>query len=202
MAPKAISKATIPFASFAGIDFPRDYTAVGIEEGFIYGLGERQLEVFDIPDHTADGIALLDRQQRLLVTGDELMLLPKGKELKRVTLRTFYGYMEKLMAHRSEFDRLLCGGGVFDAVLLDDYYCCARQILEGDIGEPVHDRKPGGPPAIPPGPNGELVYDRRFPHAGDGGAGKPLPEGNFYWKQYGSSKIVYDIDRKQDSLEC
>lgn len=200
MAHKAIPLATIPYASFGGIDFIQDYERVGIGEGFVYDLGGRTLEVFDIPDHTADGIALLDRKERLLITGDELMPLPMGKQLKRITVRTFYGYLEKLMAHRQAFDRLVCGGGVHDAAMLDEYYQCAKAIVEGDRGEPQPRGKHGGPPAMPPGPNGELVYDRMIPHAGDGGAGKPQPAGNYYVKHHGSIKIVYDLDRTEDSL--
>lgn len=200
MAYKAIPLATIPYASFGGIEFIQDYERVGIGEGFIYDLGGRTLEVFDIPDHTADGIALLDRKERLLITGDEIMPMPMGKQLRRVTVSTFFGYMEKLMAHRQEFDRLVCGGGVRDASLLDEYYACAKAIVEGDKGEPQQCGKHGGPPAVPPGPNGELVYDRMIPHAGDGGAGKPQPAGNYYVKHYGSIQIVYDLDKTEDTL--
>ena len=201
MAHKAIPLATIPYASFEGIDFIRDYEKVGIGEGFVYDLGGRTLEVFDIPDHTGDGIAMLDRKERLLITGDEFMPLPMGKQLKRVTIQTFYGYLCKLMAHRHEFDRLACGCGVHDASLLDDYYHCAKLIVEGDRGEPQQGGKRGGPPSMPPGPNGELVYDRMMPHAGDGGAGKPPIPGNYYVKHYSSIKIVYDLDKKEDNLD-
>lgn len=200
MAHKAIPLATIPYASFEGIDFIQDYERVGIGEGFVFDLGGRTLEVFDIPDHTADGIALLDRRERLLITGDELMPLPMGKSLRRVTVPTFYGYMEKLMAHRHEFDRLVCGGGIHDAAMLDDYYHCAGAIVDGDPGEPQKSGKPGGPPAMPPGPNGETVYHRILPHPGDGGAGKPQAPGNYYVKHYGSIKIVYDADKTEDTL--
>lgn len=200
MAHKAIPLATIPYASFEGIAFIQDYERVGIGEGFVYDLGGRTLEVFDIPDHTADGIALLDRKERLLITGDEFMPMPMGKQLRRITVQTFYGYLEKLMAHRHEFDRLVCGGGVHDASMLDEYYHCARAIIEGDKGEPQQGGKHGGPPSMPPGPNGELVYHRIIPHAGDGGAGKPQPAGNYYVKFYGSIKIVYDLDKTEDTL--
>ncbi|MGN0978443.1 MAG: MBL fold metallo-hydrolase [Faecousia sp.] len=200
MAYKAIPLATIPYASFAGIDFIQDYARIGIGEGFVYDLGGRTLEIFDIPDHTADGIAMLDRKERLLVVGDELMPMPMGKQLRRVTVSTFYGYMEKLMKHRHEFDRLVCGSGVHDAKMLDDYYRCAKAILAGDKGEPQQSGKPSGPPIMPSGPNGELVYDRRLPHAGDGGAGKPQPAGNYYVKFYGGIKIVYDLGKTEDTL--
>ena len=201
MGHNALPLATIPYASFEGIDFIQDYERVGVGEGFVYDLGGRTLEIFDIPDHTADGIAMLDRKERLLITGDEFMPMPMGKQLRRITVQTFYGYLCKLIAHRQEFDRLVCGGGVYDAKMLDEYYQCAKQIVEGDPGEPYHGGKRGGPPSMPPGPNGELVYDRMMPHPGDGGAGKPQPTGNYYVKHYESIMIVYDIDKTEDTLE-
>lgn len=200
MGHNAVPLATIPYVSFDGIEFIQDYERVGIGEGFVYDLGGRTLEIFDIPDHTADGIAMLDRKERLLIVGDELMPAPMGKTLARVTIATFFGYMEKLMAHRHEFDRLVCGSGVHDAELFDHYYECAKAIVEGDIGEPVDGARRGGPPAMEQGPNGEVVYDRMMPHAGDGGAGKPQPKGNYHAKHHGTIKIVYDLDKTEDTL--
>lgn len=192
MAEEGLERATIPYASFAGIDFIQDYERVAVDEGFVYDLGGRTLEVFKIPDHTPDGIALLDRKERLLFTGDEFMEM--GKMLN-VSLTTFYGYLEKLMAHRSEFDRLCGGARVFDASFLDSYYECAKYILAGHKGEP---QKPmhHGPRPMPKGPNGETVYDRIMPHPGDGGAGKaePGPKRERYVVEYAGARIIYDIN--------
>lgn len=195
MSAKAIPLATIPFQSFAGISFIQDYERVAVSEGFVYELGERGLEVFEIPDHTEDGIALLDRVGRVLFTGDEFMAM--GKELRSVSLNTFMGYLEKLMVHRGEFDLICAGGGVFEAAFLDGFYECARYILAGHKGEPA-DRKPPAFPPMPKGPNGELVYDRMRPHPGDGGGGKPMNEGrNMYCMEYAGTRILYDIDHIQ-----
>lgn len=192
MHPAAFDHATIPYASFAGIDFPRDYEFAAVQEGDVYDLGNRTLEFFWIPDHTPDGIAILDRKERIFFLGDELMPMPMGKTL-RVSIHTFAGYMEKLMAHRSEFDRLFTGGGELDITYLDRYHACAREILKGNYGVPF-ERKPGDPRVMPPGPNGEQVYDRVLPHFGDGGSGKDTPKGSLYVLEHGGVKIVYDRD--------
>lgn len=188
MAAEGIPLATIPYKSFEGIQFIQDYERIPVDEGFCYDLGGRSLEVFKIPDHTADGIALLDRKERLLFTGDEFMTM--GKMLN-VSLRTFYGYLEKLMAHRSEFDRLCAGGGVLDAALLDGYFACAKQILAGQEGKKAqpHARKR---PEAPKGPHGEILYDRIRPHPGDGGAGGPAQNRELYVMEYAGAKIIYD----------
>lgn len=192
MAREGLTQATIPYASFQGIDFIQDYARVAVDEGFVYDLGGRTLEVFKIPDHTPDGIALLDRRERLLFTGDEFMEI--GKRLN-VSLTTFCGYLEKLMAYRSEFDRLCAGAKVFDASFLDAFYQCAKYVLAGHRGEPEQ-IKPRRPRELPKGPNGETVYDRIMPHPGDGGPGKNAPQAprKMYRMEYAGVTIIYDID--------
>lgn len=193
MAEEALPLATVPYKSFEGIDFIQDYERVAVEEGFIYDLGGRTLEIFKIPDHTEDGIAMLDRRERLLFTGDEFMEM--GKPLQRISVTTFYGYLEKLEAHRSEFDRICAGAGVFDASFLDSFYACARYILDGHRGEPM-EMKPFPPQKLPVGPNGELVYDRVHPHPGDqAGSGKPHgPKKEMYAVEHAGIRIMYDIN--------
>lgn len=201
-----IPYASVPYDSFAGIDFPQDYERIGVKEGFIYDLGGRTLEVFDIPDHTTDGIALLDRKERLLFTGDEFMEM--GKPL-HISIHTFYEYLEKLEAHRSEFDRLCAGANVFDASLLDSYYACAKQILSGNIGNKMTATPFGGSirhkaPAQPdPAPNGALVYDRMLPHPGDHGPDfypqQPGYQPDMYILEYRGAKIMYDHKKLKHS---
>lgn len=192
MAEKAVPLATVPFQSFEGIRFIQDYERVAISEGFVYELGARSLEIFEIPDHTEDGIAILDRVGRVLFTGDEFMVM--GKELRNISLTTFFGYLKKLEAHRNEFDYICAGGGVFEAAFLDGFYECAKYILDGNKGEPAN-RKPPKFPPMPEGPNGETVYDRIRPHPGDGGAGKVRNEDReMYCVEYAGTRIIYDIN--------
>lgn len=203
MAQAGIPYASQPYDSFAGIDFPQDYQRVGVKEGFVYDLGGRALEVFDIPDHTTDGIALLDRRERLLFTGDEFMAM--GKRLN-IPLPVFAGYLEKLSAHRHEFDRLCAGGGVFDASLFDNYYACAKQILSGNLGQKMPPAGPRKFQALPPGPNGETVYDRMAPHPGDHGPELYPPEPGYepdtWVLEYAGAKIIYDMNRMDADVKA
>ncbi len=192
MHPAAFDKATIPYASYVGIDFPRNYEFVPVHEGDTYDLGGRVLEFFYIPDHTPDGIAILDRKERIFFIGDELMPPKMGKSLY-VPLRRFVGYLEMFRAHRGEYDRFFGGGGECDIAWVDMYYNCAMEILNGNHGQ-AFERKQGGPPPMPPGPNGELVYDRKMPHFGDGGATEPVPVGNWHVLEACGTRIVYDLD--------
>lgn len=44
-----------------------DFEMKGIEEGFVFHLGNRDLEVLDTPGHTKDGICLLDRKIQITI---------------------------------------------------------------------------------------------------------------------------------------
>ena len=180
--------ATIPFPSFSGIDFPTDYEKVIVDDGDIIDPGNRPLEVFKVPDHSVGCIVLLDRKERILFSGDEYMMM--GKNLN-VSVRTFYGYLKKIMAHRSEFDHLCAGGGYLDAALVDRLYACAEYILEGHEGEPLTGA--GGPPPEEPDPLGRTIYDRILPHPEDRHQDEPNPD--LRCMQYAGTQITYDVNK-------
>ena len=129
MSPDSVANATIPNPSFEGIDFSRNYPIVTIKEGYKFELGNRELEVFDIPNHTAGGIALLDRRERLLFSGDEIM---NDKMVSlNCSVAQFEQNMSKLEAHRSEFDKCCAGAMVVDATAVDKFLANAQYILSG-----------------------------------------------------------------------
>lgn len=153
--------ATVPFPSFEGIDFPRDYPVQIVDDGYVFHLGGRDLEVFKIPDHAVGSIALLDSRERLLFTGDEIM--PMGKPLNG-SVEHFLGCLKKLEARRSEYDRLCAGVGVMKADWIEKYIANMEYILAGNQGV-----KPQGGPAFKPmcTEDGNPVYPRRMPHYPD-----------------------------------
>ena len=188
MGKDGVDRAAVAYPSFDGITFPRDYAVQVVEDGFIVPLEGRELEIFCIGDHTSDGIAILDRKQRLLFVGDEIM--PGGKMISG-TVRKWRGDMEKLMAHRAEFDRLCGGNRLLEGDEVDIFYEAAGLILEGkgapeeperkmpfrgrqDKEEKIYDcqhphpedtpgGRPGDKPKMAPGPKGVLTLrDRRF----------------------------------------
>ncbi len=64
--------------AYQAYDFSRDMVKefstfpkmLPIQEGQIFDLGDRELEVFEIPGHTEGSCALLDRKNRILFSGD------------------------------------------------------------------------------------------------------------------------------------
>lgn len=158
--------ATIPFPSFAGIDFQRNYPKFIVDEGDVISLGKRDLLVFKTPDHAVGSIMLLDNREGILFCGDE-MAMDFGKALSR-SVEGFRAHLKRIQAHRAEIN-LVCGGpGIADAGLIDRLAENMDYILAGNEGESmkpktgemeseVSDRRWGG----------TVIYDRRQPHALD-----------------------------------
>lgn len=168
---KAFDLASIPYPSFAGVAFPRDYPKSAIGDGDTVPLPGRELEIFQIGDHTADGIAILDRKERLLFTGDEIMLM--GKTLNG-SVEKWKADLEKLLVHRDEFDRIYGGVGEVPAEYLDIFHEAACRILAGSPSEPLQEMEAPPPLLEERGPEGQTVYDCKIPHPED------RPKGGFF----------------------
>ncbi len=181
--------ATLPFPSFQGIDFPRDYKIRIIDDGFIYPLGGRALETFKMPDHAVGSLLFLDKEERLLFAGDEIGM-PMGKPLNG-SVRRFLGYMERLEKRRGDFDTICAGFGVMGADIIEKYIANLTYIMEGHEGEPLEKREMKND--LPAGPGGETVYLRRMPHFPD--MPREDPEERIYKRvmDYAGCKIIYDI---------
>lgn len=184
--------ATIPFPSFKGIDFPQDYERVILKEGDIIHLGNRALEVFEIPDHAAGSIALLDKVGRILFSGDEFN--DHGKHLNG-GLTSFAGYLHKLSARRSEFDLLCAGPDVFDATVIDQLKECADYILAGHEGV-IPEPKQFSLPQIT-APDGSRAYHRQMPHPEDLHTDGDHADDKYQrYVEYAGTNITYDIRLK------
>lgn len=178
MAEEAVDKAAVPYPSFDGITFPRDYKVQVVGDDYIIPLKGRELRILRIGDHTEDGIAIIDSKGRFAFTGDELM--PGGKNITN-SVEKFARDMDKLMAHRSEFDTLCGGPEILPASYFDTFHKAAHAMLNGEESEPVPERKPFVRPDFGDG-SGRKIYDCQHPHEedvpggknrGGPGAGKP-----------------------------
>jgi glyoxylase-like metal-dependent hydrolase (beta-lactamase superfamily II) len=194
MSAETARKATIPYASFAGMAFPNNYPKVIVGDGYQFQLGNREVEVFLIPNHTAGGTAYLDRRERILFSGDEIFqgnitISPVG------SVARYESNMRKIAAHRNEYERLATGGfGVIDASWVNKFLANTQYILAGHEGEPVTQQQ-RRPPADPSAP---VIYRRRVPRPGDGGAGSGAPNENLRKMTYEGCGITYDIRHIRD----
>lgn len=165
---KAHELATIPFQSFRGIEFPRDYPVRYVKTYDVIPLPGRELICFELGDHSPGGVAFLDKKANILFSGDEIW---STKSLR--TSPEFFGKkLETISEFRDDFDILYAGNGQYGAGVLDKLLICCKRAAAGEEGE------------LPPEdlgllgfwedrlPNGTVIFDRIRPHMGDGGAGK------------------------------
>ncbi|MCD8345314.1 MAG: MBL fold metallo-hydrolase [Oscillospiraceae bacterium] len=195
MSEKAVPLATIPFPSFSGMDFPRDYPITVVPDGGVIPLKGRDLLALSLPDHAESSMVFLDRKARILYTGDEFM--PMGKRLNG-GLKSWYEGLEKIDKYREEFDMLYGGAFVMKAAFFDACLVCAKYAMEQpDLGP-----SNGGPKGPPPGmmqkdPNEtRTIYDRMAPHPEDKGGSEPIAPENLRRVEYAGTSISFDITKK------
>lgn len=207
MSAETAKKATIPFQSLDGVHFPRDYPKVIVGDGYKIQLGNREVDVFIIPNHTAGGTAYLDKRERILFSGDEIF--PGNITISATgSVAQYERNMSKLEAQRSEFDRLATGGfGVIDATWVDKFLANTQYILANHEGEPATPQERRRPPSSDP--SAPLIYNRRFPRPGDSaernsnqsGPNQPGPKqanDNLRKMTYDGCSVTYDIRHVQN----
>jgi glyoxylase-like metal-dependent hydrolase (beta-lactamase superfamily II) len=110
-----------------------------IQDGYVFDLGGRVLEVISVPGHTPGSICLLDRQARVLFTGDSV--LPGAHWLhldKSLPLSRFRESLRRLQGLADAFDCVLPGHADLQALplsktLLDDLIDGTGRILAGEL---------------------------------------------------------------------
>ncbi|MCL2401777.1 MAG: MBL fold metallo-hydrolase [Oscillospiraceae bacterium] len=103
-------------------------------EGSVIDIGGRALEVILIPGHTPGSIALLDRKNRFIVTGDSIA----SAVFMFGDFRDFHSYvfsMEKLAAMKDAFDEIYPAHGPFPlpADMVDKALIAAKKYLTGEL---------------------------------------------------------------------
>lgn len=176
MHPRAVADAKRCFGDPS--DFPLDYPISTVDEGHVFDLGDRTLEVLAIPAHNAGSIALLDRRERLLFTGDEC-------EAGQVLLMINPDFVDTVTRHRANMARLIGLLPAFDRLcpahngspIVAEHYL--RAFLEND------DRVIGGIEGT------ARLASPSFPY---GGKGKFPTEENPGWRrsEWKGTSIVYD----------
>ncbi len=150
MSAKALEIAKTPYPSKEAFKYPLDYLVTVVGDGDKIELGNRALEVFEIPAHAPSSIAFLDRKERVLFTGDEVahfVMLYWMQEEPQPTIEQHAQNMEKLLKHRQEFDFICSGHGaeLEDASLVEDYLEHDRRIMAGLIEGDQFVMHDGGP---------------------------------------------------------
>jgi glyoxylase-like metal-dependent hydrolase (beta-lactamase superfamily II) len=78
-----------------------------VKDEEIIDLGDRKLQVFRIPGHTPDSLALIDRKNRFLLTGDSFYPGPIYLFSPETNFAEYVKSINRLAAHVNEIDDLL-----------------------------------------------------------------------------------------------
>ena len=105
------------------------------EDGHIFDLGGRSVEVISTPGHTPGSVCFLDRESRMLFSGDTvcewgILLHLKGEGMRP---QVFLDSIDKLKKMWDDFDTVWPGhhGYPVEKSYIDDYLECASQIVAG-----------------------------------------------------------------------
>lgn len=106
------------------------------EDGQVFDLGGRSLEVIHVPGHSAGSCCFLDKEDRILFAGDNFgraLILPTGgTDLERI--HAWLLNAKKIEARSDEFD-LICAGHYcpLERSWFTDMFTCARKALAGQL---------------------------------------------------------------------
>jgi len=107
-----------------------------IQDGHIFHLGGRDVEVIHTPGHSPGCVCLLDREARLLFTGDTLcewgILLDLAGSCAP---ETYLASIRRIKGLSPAFDKILPGhhGWPVDKGYIDEFEACAAGILDGSV---------------------------------------------------------------------
>lgn len=110
-------------------------TMIPTYEGQVFDLGDRKFEVIDIPGHTPGCIALLDRANRILISGDSLSLKPVFMFGTGRNLVNYLDSMRKLDRMKDSFDTIWPshGDGPLEISMIGEYIEAAELLLAGKL---------------------------------------------------------------------
>lgn len=123
--------------------------AAPLWDGDIIDLGGRKFEVILLPGHTPGSIALLDRENRIIVTGDSVSDSPVFMFLPIRDIHAHMASMERLLSISDSFDDIYPSHGTFPikANQASKLIATAKKLLAGELE-----------PADPPFPMPAKMY--------------------------------------------
>jgi hydroxyacylglutathione hydrolase len=113
---------------------------IGVRNGHIFNLGNRQIEVIETPGHTPGSICLLDKENRLLFTGDNdntlvWLFLPNCSPLS-----VYYKTLQSLSRRIGEYNTLYPGHGVPEkSDFIMEQVECVKSILDHTCASEPYD---------------------------------------------------------------
>lgn len=147
------------------------------------------------PNHTNDGIALLDRSHCILFSGDEILSDRMAK--LNVSVAQYAANKQKLVNVIDDYDLILVGAvHITDVSCVKRLLACAQHILDGGADEPDTTATKHNyvkvQPTVPDG--AEAVFVCHAPREGDS-AGPEAPASEYTQMSYGGVTLMYLKDK-------
>lgn len=110
-------------------------TMIPVSDGDIIDLGDRELEIITLPGHTPGSIAVLDKNNKVLISGDPIQ---DGNIFMFGVQREMHAYLlslEKLDKYKDRFDTIYPSHGTFPVrpELIDALHEGAVRVMNGEI---------------------------------------------------------------------
>ena len=110
-------------------------TIIPVSDGDIIDLGDRELEIITLPGHTPGSIAVLDKNNKVLISGDPIQ---DGNIFMFGVQREMHAYLlslEKLDKYKDRFDTIYPSHGTFPVrpELIDVLHEGAVRVMNGEI---------------------------------------------------------------------
>jgi glyoxylase-like metal-dependent hydrolase (beta-lactamase superfamily II) len=136
-------------------------TLTRVDDGHVFDLGDRPIEVIASPGHTPGSISLLDRRGRLLMSGDTNNGLVWLHPPDALPLETYLRTLNTLKERAGEFDTILPGhGDAIDNSFLGDQIACVRSILDGSAARQPY-KSPFGEALVAKWGRASVVFDAK-----------------------------------------
>jgi len=118
----------------AGVTTPRTY----VDDGTVFDLGGKKIEVVTIPGHTPGSVAFFDRAGRYIMTGDGIGSTMVWMQISSLPLTVYLESVKKLEAMKDGIDELYVGHQEQERVKLTRQYITdmrivTEKVLEGSI---------------------------------------------------------------------
>lgn len=102
-----------------------------INDGDVFDLGDRQLEVFEVGGHTPGSVILIDNKTRIAYSGDAC----NGNTLldleNCLPVSVYLQNLIRLKGIQDRFDMMYGGHEIFDSTIIDEGIETARRVIEG-----------------------------------------------------------------------
>jgi glyoxylase-like metal-dependent hydrolase (beta-lactamase superfamily II) len=114
-------------------------TLIPVADDYIFKLGNRNVQVINVPGHTPGGIFLLDFKNKALYTGDNMQTTWIFSK-ESLSVEAYMQSLERLNRIKGKYNILLPGHGKpLDIAVLDELKQCCQQILSGKCeAKPYH----------------------------------------------------------------